>query len=95
MSFSPASQTQKFEASRITIKSPKSYDDVLKALYTSIGSPEAVSEFPKIMKGVFEAPNPQEQFVSTVNKTVGPHGFMIMQVFSFLSHVQTHQSHQF
>ncbi|PVH73450.1 TT1751-like protein [Cadophora sp. DSE1049] len=82
MSYSPVSQSQQFEASRITLTSSKPYDDVLNTLYTSIGSPDAVSEWPKMMREISQSADPREQFTNTVNKTIGPHGFMIFQEFN-------------
>ncbi|KAK0112663.1 hypothetical protein ONS95_014402 [Cadophora gregata] len=82
MSYSPAFQSQTFEATRITLKSSKPYDDVLTALHNSIGSPDAVKEWPKMMKAISESSEPREQFTDTVKNSVGPHDFMIFQEFN-------------
>ncbi|KAH7417803.1 hypothetical protein BKA64DRAFT_652906 [Cadophora sp. MPI-SDFR-AT-0126] len=82
MSYSPVSQSQKFEATRVTLTSPKLYSDVLTALYTSIGSPDVVGEWLKSMKGISQSVDAREQFDNSVNNMVGPHGFMIMQEFN-------------
>lgn len=81
MAHNPIAKTQKFEATRITLTSTKPYEDVFTSLYASIGSPENVGAWPKIVKTVLSGPpNPQEQFTNTVQRVVGPHGFMIFQV---------------
>ena len=84
MSYSPVSKTQTFEATRITLTSPKPYDDVLTSLYSSIGSPDAVGEWPKMAGKISKSEDAREQFTNAVNSLVGPHGFMIFQVPSLI-----------
>ncbi|KAL2066047.1 hypothetical protein VTL71DRAFT_2118 [Oculimacula yallundae] len=81
-SYSPTIKSQKFEATRITLTSPKPYDDVLKSLYSSIGPPESVSEWPKMLKAISQSSDAREKFTNTVNSLIGPHGFMIFQEFN-------------
>ena len=81
MSYNPIATAQKFEATLITATSSKPFDDVLTSIYASIGSPDKVGEWPKMVKNILSDPHSaQEQFSSTVESLVGPHGFMIFQV---------------
>ncbi|KAG4430745.1 hypothetical protein IFR05_013766 [Cadophora sp. M221] len=81
-SYTPVSNTQKFEATRLTLGSPKPYDGVLTSLYSSIGSPDTVGEWPKMLKEISKSVDAREEFTNAVNSLIGPHGFMIFQEFN-------------
>ncbi|CZT42114.1 uncharacterized protein RSE6_01959 [Rhynchosporium secalis] len=84
-SYSPKSQTRKFEATRITLTSLKPHDDVLGSLYSSIGSPESVNKWPKMLtdiKSSSDAEDAREKFTSAAKELLGPHDFMIFQEFN-------------
>ncbi|KAH7309306.1 hypothetical protein BKA65DRAFT_384194, partial [Rhexocercosporidium sp. MPI-PUGE-AT-0058] len=62
--------------------SPKPYEDVLTTLYTSIGSPDAASEWPKMLTAISHASDARAEFTNTIKSLVGPHGFMIFHEFN-------------
>lgn len=77
----PSISAKQFHATRITATSPKAFDEVMSSLYASIGTPDKVSEWPKLVKNIISGPpNPKEDFIKAVDEAVGPHGFMIFQV---------------
>ena len=81
MAYKPTSKTQTFQATRITVHSPKPYDDVLNSLYSSIGSPDAADAWPKTAKKITEyTDEAREAFIKRIKGTVGPHDFMLFQV---------------
>lgn len=71
-----------YQGTRITIKSPRKFDDVNARLYGSIGEPAHVA-WPVIAISIegYSEKN-QAEFITTINFALGPHGFMIFQEFN-------------
>ncbi|KUJ16600.1 TT1751-like protein [Mollisia scopiformis] len=75
-------KAEKYEATRITIQSPNSFNQVLKNLYSSIRDPSRVDEWKKKAKSITSySDESRKQFEDNVNSAIGPHGFMIFQEF--------------
>jgi uncharacterized protein (DUF302 family) len=86
MAQTPSIKSQAFEGTRITAKSSKSFDEVLSALYSSIGSPADAGKWMAVAKNITSySEGAREEFISATQKTVGPHGFMIFQVRTHLA----------
>jgi hypothetical protein len=85
----PSMKSQSFEGIRITVKSSKPFDEVISALYSSIGSPADTGKWVATAKSIKSySDEAREEFTSATNKTVGPHGFMIFQVRTLFDHAK-------
>jgi hypothetical protein len=81
MAQTPNTKSQSFEGTRITVESSKPFDEVISALYSSIGSPPDSGKWATAAKSIKSySDEAREEFISATNKTIGPHGFMIFQV---------------
>jgi hypothetical protein len=81
MAQTPKLKSEYFEGTRITAESSKLFDEVMSTLYSSIGSPADTGAWKAITQNIKSySDEAREEFTSTTNKTVGPHGFMIFQV---------------
>ncbi|KAE8451641.1 hypothetical protein EG329_003098 [Mollisiaceae sp. DMI_Dod_QoI] len=76
-------KAEKYEATRITVQSPHSFDQVLNKLYSSIGDSSRIDEWKKTAKSITSySEESRKQFEDRANETVGPHGFMIFHEFN-------------
>lgn len=74
-------QSQNYTASRITIQSQNTFDNVISKLYADIGGPDKVSDWQSIVQNITSYDEAsKEKFEDEVNAVVGPHGFMIFLV---------------
>jgi hypothetical protein len=84
-----STKSQSFEGTRITVESNKHFDEVITTLYSSIGSPSDTGKWMAIAKSIKSySDEAREEFMSATKKAVGPHGFMIFQVWTSLIRIK-------
>ncbi|KAH6679113.1 hypothetical protein B0J14DRAFT_580041 [Halenospora varia] len=70
--------TYPFTATHTTLHTPHSFQTVMSKLYSSIGSPSDVGKWQEVSKNITSYDEAsREAFVKEIEKSVGPHGFMI------------------
>ncbi|KAN0096415.1 TT1751-like protein [Hyaloscypha variabilis] len=83
MSQAPSISSQSFEGTRITVDSSKPFDEVVSALYLSIGSASDIGKWMDVAKNIkLYSDEARDEFTSSTKKAIGPHGFMIFQEFN-------------
>jgi hypothetical protein len=75
-------KAENYTGTRITFHSAQPFDSIITKLYSSIGPPENIPYWSEKMKTITSySAECRDKFGAAIDKQVGPHGFMIFQVF--------------
>jgi hypothetical protein len=87
-------KVEHYTGTRITFHSTQPFDSIMAKLYASIGGPESIPAWLEVAKGITSySAESRDKFISTTEKHVGPHGFMIFQVRLTASSLPFNPSH--